>query len=336
MISLGWPWVFALLPLPWLVWRLLPAAAPSDPPLYSPLLARRYLDQAPVAAARPAPRRLRVLLLTLVWLLLLAAASRPTWIGEAVSLPTSGRDLMLAVDISESMLQEDMQVRGQRVDRLTAVKAVLGEFVQRRDGDRIGLILFGTQAYLQSPLSFDRDTVYRLLVEAQTGFAGRRTAIGDAIGIAIKRLRERPAAARVLILLTDGANTAGEVEPFQAAQLAAAEGVRVHTIGVGADELVLGGLFGRRRVNPSADLDEQLLQAIADATGGRYFRARDPEELERVYRELDRLEPIEQAPETLRPQRSLLHWPLGLAMLIGGGMALNLLAPWRRLRGAAP
>jgi len=265
-----------------------------------------------------------------------AAACAPRWIGDTVSLPASARDLMLAVDISESMLTEDLELDGEPADRLSVVKRVSGEFLRRRASDRLGLILFGSEAYLHVPLTFDHATLARLLAEAQIGFAGKQTAIGDALAIAVKRLRERPAPSRVLVLLTDGANTAGEVPPRQAATLAARAGLRVYTIGIGAEAMELPGLFGSRfgarRVNPSADLDEDTLRAIAEQTGGRYFRAHDREELEAIYAELDRLEPVEQEAQRYRPLVSLQHWPLGVALLLSLALALGLL--WRG-RGAA-
>jgi Ca-activated chloride channel family protein len=254
--------------------------------------------------------------------------SRPTWIGEAISLPATGRDLLIAVDISGSMQVEDMQIGRNQVQRIDAVKQVLAEFIERRRGDRMGLILFGTNAYLQAPLTFDNNTVRRFLLEAQLGFAGRETAIGDAIGLSVKRLRDRPADSRVLILLTDGANTAGAVQPDEAARLAADYGIRVHTIGIGADKMLVPGLFGSsfgsRTVNPSSDLDESTLMNIASETGGRYFRARNPAELVDIYRVLDQLEPVDQEEATYRPQSSLFHWPLGLAFIC------SLLLAWVR------
>ena len=217
---------------------------------------------------------------------------------------------MLAVDISGSMEQTDMELNGRAVTRLLAVKKVLNDFLSRRGGDRVGLILFGSQAYLQAPLSFDLKTIETLLMESEIGLAGKSTAIGDAIGLGIKRLRKRPDDQRVLILLTDGANTAGAIEPLKAAELAQMEQLKIYTIGVGATEMTVRGLFGSRRINPSADLDESTLTAIAEQTGGRYFRARNTAELDEIYRLIDELEPVEQDGEFWRPQRSLLHWPL--------------------------
>jgi Ca-activated chloride channel family protein len=227
---------------------------------------------------------------------------------------------MLAVDISGSMRIEDMQVGQHIIRRVDAVKQVGANFIARRLGDRLGLILFGTNAYVQSPLSFDTATVKRFLMEAQIGFAGQETAIGDAIGLAVKRLKERPAESRVLILLTDGQDTASTVQPLDAAKLAAELNIKIYTIGIGADEMTLPGLFGSsfgsRQVNPSADLDEEGLQKIAQLTGGQYFRARNPQELANIYGLLDTLEPVEQATEMYRPRQSLSYWPLLGALLL--------------------
>ncbi|OUS09418.1 BatB protein [Gammaproteobacteria bacterium 53_120_T64] len=320
MLSLLWPWMLALAPLPWLYrwWR-----RPADD-TQAALLAPVYAQLAADSPSGPAVSRNNwpsLALLTLIWLACLLAASRPQWIGEPIALPTSGRDLLLAVDISGSMEVEDMEVKGSLIDRLSVVKAVVGDFVERRSGDRLGLILFGDHAYLQTPLTFDRLTLNTLLQEALIGFAGKGTAIGDAIGLGVKRLKDKQENSRVIILLTDGANTAGEVEPLKAAELAAAYGVKIYTIGVGADEILRRSLFGVRRVNPSADLDEGTLRAIAAQTGGQYFRARNPQQLAQIYAILDQLEPVSQDAETFRPTRALFYWPLGAALL-GSGLLL--------------
>lgn len=269
-------------------------------------------------------------LAVLAWILLIVAAMRPQWLGELVEIPVTGRDLMLAVDLSGSMQEKDFILDGQRVNRLTAIKHVAGDFIDRRIGDRIGLILFGEQAYLQTPLTFDRKTVHTLLNESAIGLAGKATAIGDAIGLAVKRLRNRDEKSRVLILLTDGANTAGVVGPVAAARLAAKEHLKIYTIGIGADEMIIRDLFGRHRVNPSSDLDEKTLKKIADITGGEYFRARDTDRLEKIYRILDKLEPVAKDTRAYRPRSELFFWPLSLAMLIAA--VLVLVKQWRWTR----
>lgn len=315
MIEFLWPWAVAFLPLPLLVYLLVPKAERHEPALQVPFFAA-VTDYD--ATSGDAQRRalLRKSLLVLMWLALVLAATRPQWIGEPIELPTSGRDLLLAVDISGSMGTEDMTLEGRQTTRLAVVKDVVGEFVEGRKGDRLGLILFGTRAYLQTPLTFDRHTVRALLEETPLGIAGGKTAIGDAIGLAVKRLQQRPAENRVLILLTDGVNNVGEVDPTQAAKLAAQEGIRIYTIGFGAEEMTVPGFLFNRTVNPSAELDVETLTAIASLTGGIYQRARSSDELEDIYRALDELEPIEQDQETYRPVRSLFWWPLAFALVL--------------------
>lgn len=322
--SIAWPLLLLLAPVPWLLRLLLPASASAD------LQALRVPWFSSVAGGkgRWMRRPLLALAATLVWLLLVIAASRPQWVGEIESLPVTGRDLLLAVDISGSMDTQDMILNNTAVNRLKVVKKVAGEFIQRRHGDRVGLILFGSRAYLQTPLTFDTETTATLLDESEIGLAGRETAIGDAIGLAVKRLRDDAAADRVLVLLTDGANTSGEVQPLQASGFAARDGLTVYTVGVGADEMMVQDFFGSRVVNPSADLDEDTLRAIADQTGGRYFRARDAKSLEKIYEILDELEPVESDVETIRPVDELFYWPLGIAYVLALMAALFSIRPF--------
>jgi Ca-activated chloride channel homolog len=327
-LEFAWPWLFAVLPLPLLVAWLMPRAPERKG---TALRVPFYATFSRVASGKQSPpSRWRLLLAALAWVLLVIAAARPQFVGAPVHLPVTGRDLLLAVDISGSMETEDMQLGQQVTDRLTAVKAVAGNFIDHREGDRLGLILFGDQAYLQAPLTFDRKTVHTLLNEAAIGLAGKSTAIGDAIGLAVKRLRERPAENRVLILLTDGANTSGSVDPLKAADLAAREGVRIYTIGVGADEQLVRSFFGTQRV-PSTELDETTLRAIAEKTGGQYFRARDIESLQKIYALLDKLEPVSQDEQTFRPIHELYAWPLAGALLLTALLALGMTGVFRRV-----
>lgn len=314
MIHLEWPWLIAALPLPLLIRWLLP----SDSPQEQAALKVPFLDDFSDCAAQTSlkAQQWSQSIATIAWFLLVFACTRPQWLGEPVEQAVSGRDLMLAVDLSGSMEEQDFIINKQRVDRLTATKWVAGDFIARRTGDRIGLILFGTQAYLQVPLSFDRKTVVTLLNESVISLAGEMTAIGDAIGLAVKRLRNQPDTSRVLILLTDGANTAGEVVPLKAAELAAEHNLKIYTIGIGADEMIVRSFFGSRKINPSMDLDEKTLTAIAEQTGGRYFRARNTDELEQIYQILDELEPVEKDKQYFRPRTELFHWPLAFALLL--------------------
>lgn len=321
MIIFEWIWVWILFPLPWLFKWMLPKAANAD----QAVLRVPFFDNVKELSDKKLLEGNRKTIkyrffLFLMWLLLLTAAAGPRYIGEPVVIRAEARDLMMAVDVSLSMRQQDLRVKGEQVDRLEAVKSVLHGFIEERKTDRMGLILFGSNAYLQTPLTFDKKTLRILLDEAQIGIAGRQTAIGDAIGLALKRLKDRPAESKVLILLTDGANTAGEIPPVQAAKLAADKQLKIYTVGVGADEMVTPGIFGSsfgsRRINPSIDLDEDTLRSIAELTGGQYFRARNTEELRHIYDLLDDLEPTEADPEIFRPIQSLYYWPLGIVMAL--------------------
>ena len=360
MLTLDWPWLLLLLPLPWLVRRFSKPVEQQQAALQVPFYEQLTSSEAPPSGALVRP--LNGALLWLIWLLLLSAAARPLWMGEPQPLAQSGRDLLLAVDISGSMKAEDMQLEDDLLNRLDAVKAVLQPFIERRSGDRLGLILFGSNAYMQTPLTFDHGSLNQQLQEAQIGFAGDKTAIGDAIGLAVKRLRaeqsdppvpiksettnttQGPNAVqaksghdqRVLILLTDGANTEGQVTPMEAAAKAAKQGIKIYTLGFGADEMQVRSLFGRRTVNPSADLDETTLTEIASTTGGRYFRARNIDQLQQIYQLLDQLEPSQQAEQMIQPQQALFHWPLALALLLSLSLAVVKLSlgaqPWWRQR----
>ena len=312
-IEFAMHWAFWLLPLPLLVALFVPRVPVSNPaslriPFFKEL-------QAGMTQQKSHKSRIWLVLASLAWLLLVIAAARPQLIGDTIRMPVDGRSLMMAVDISGSMKRDDMELSGRVVTRLQAVKAVAGDFIKQREGDRIGLILFGTNAYLQAPLTLDRRTVNILLGEAALGLAGSNTAIGDAIGLAIKKLRDQPKENRVLILLTDGANTAGNVDPLKAADLASQEKVKIYTIGVGSDHQVIRTPFGVQRVKGN-DLDEPTLEAIASKTGGQYFRARDVKSLQEIYKVLDKIEPVSKDALSYRPVEELYHWPLGLALLL--------------------
>jgi len=331
MMSLLWPWALAILPLPLLLRFILPRAKQSnDAVLRVPDLADFEFDEGSSYINKKA--RWPLLLYTLAWICLVIAACRPQWTGDAIELPVSGRDLMLAIDISKSM---DLPIRHDRgsVKRITATKAVASAFIEKRVGDRIGLILFGDQAYVQAPLTFDRDTVNVLLQEAVTGLAGQATAIGDAIGLAVKRLSQQQSSQaevsegsmannqvqrnissdRVLILLTDGVSNRGEITPLKAAELAAKKGLKIHTIGIGN--------------RGSRELDEATLRKVAQITGGRYFRAYNTDDLQNIYAILDELEPVEKDVRSYRPIKTLYYVPLTASLIFAALLALLLYAP---------
>lgn len=315
MFEFAWVWLLLLLPLAWLARRFMPAVQRQEnSSLYIP-----FADEIRISNHTQdvfVPKKSWLLLLAaLAWIFLILAVARPQWLGEPVEVSRSGRDVMLAVDLSGSMQIQDFVLKGNQVDRLTATKMVAGDFIQRRKGDRLGLILFGSQAYLQAPLSFDRITVNTFLQEAAIGLAGKKTAIGDAIGLAVKRLKDKEHISQlVLILLTDGVNTAGELSPEEGVAMAKKIGLRIHTIGIGASAMQVDSFFGSQVVNPSKDLDEGMLKSIAEETGGKYFRAHDTKELEKIYAIIDQLEPIDADVQTFRPVQALFMYPLGLAM----------------------
>lgn len=321
MPEFAWPWIILMLPLPWLVRRWMRPASPGQA-LHLP---QPGLSFSSVSTG--GGRRASSWLLILAWLCLLAAAARPQWIGPPQAQQRSGRALMMAVDLSGSMRTDDMELAGQSVSRFGAVEAIAGDFITRRKGDEMGLILFGSQAFLVTPLTYDLSAVRAQLQGSAVGLAGSETAIGDAIAVAVKRLSALPEQARVLVLLTDGVNNAGSIEPRDAARAAKAAGVRIYTIGIGANRMRIPGFFGSQLVNPSAGLDADMLTSIATQTGGRFFRATDSHELADAYREIDALEPMPQQGPTLRPRHELFRWPL----LVGAFLLLMVIAP-RRLR----
>ena len=309
----AWPWALLLLALPLLFRWLLPARRHGSAlrvPYETRL--RAVAEEGKGLGGRRIPW-----LLWLAWLLLCVAAARPQQAGEAIQPPLAGRELMLALDLSGSMSEPDMQLGGRLVDRLTAAKAVLADFLDRRTGDRIGLVVFGRQAYVLAPLTLDHETVRQQLADSVVGIAGQETAIGDAVGLAVKRLRSQEGGQKVLVLLTDGVNTAGLLEPAKAAELAADEGIRVHTIAFGGEGSL--SLFGFQLPMAGAgdEIDEETLQQMADITGGRFFRARDAGELAGIYAEIDRLEPIERPGQSIRPMIERYSWPLAAALLAG-------------------
>ncbi len=334
MMTLLWPWALVALPLPFLFRILLPRAKQStDAALKVPYLSDFELGTSNAFNAQKS--RWPLLLYSLAWICLVIAVARPQWTGDSIEIPVSGRDLMIAIDISKSM---DLPIRHnlRSVSRISATKAVASDFIEKRVGDRIGLILFGDQAYVQSPLTFDRTTVTILLQEAVTGLAGQATAIGDAIGLAVKRLSEQNKLShdlfteknitdkklrnkssnlndQVLILLTDGVSNRGEITPLKAAQLAATKKLKIHTIGIGS--------------RGTRELDENTLRQIAKITGGQYFRAYDTADLQKIYQLLDELEPLEKDVKSYRPIKSLFYLPLAAAFAIASLLALILYVP---------
>lgn len=329
MISFAWPWLFLLLPLPLLVYWL-PQKRKNR--ISAALIIPQLLSGTPVTVTTSANKKSPLIILSLCWSLTVLALSQPQWLGETIDIPTEGREMMIAVDLSGSMQIEDMSLNNRTVNRLEMLKQVLGNFIERRVGDRLGLILFADDAYMQTPMTFDRKTVKQMLDESELGLVGRKTAIGDAIALAVKRFDAKQKSNKILLLLTDGQNTAGKITPEQALELAIAKDITIYSIGIGADVMLQQSLFGTRRVNPSSELDEKTLTKLAQQTGGKYFRAKDSQGMELIYDLLDQLEPIEQEQQQMRPLTALFYWPLSLAFLLGSGylVLVNLIPFIRR------
>ncbi len=311
----AWPWLLLAIPLPLLARVLMPARANPQPALRVPWGER--LRRVASGGVLEVGSRGFPWMAMLAWCLLCIAAARPQQLGPPIAPPQVGRDMMLAVDLSASMGEEDMELGGRLVDRLTAAKAVLADFLDRRVGDRIGLVVFGDRAFALTPLTLDRDSVRQQLDASVVGLAGRATALGDAIALSTKRLQQQRTEQRVLIVLTDGVNTAGVLEPAKAAQIARDAGVRIHAIAFGGEGGGALSLFGLRLPAGGDEVDEAGLQKIAQLTGGRFFRARDTEALAGIYAEIDALEPVQRQGQAVRPKIERYPWPLGLALSIG-------------------
>ena len=319
MFEFSYLWVFILLPLPLLARYILSPKKVSFMQIWIPLA--QGLQQNKIVKANPL---MSFFIPWLLWILLLSAIARPVWLDQPISIQQQSRDMILSLDLSGSMDEVDMPLNGKKVNRLTLVKSIVREFLTERQGDRLGLILFADHAYLQTPLTFDLQTISTMVDEAQIGLVGDSTAIGESIAMAIKRFVENENEQRVLILLTDGVNTPGTIKPIQAAKQAAKNNITIYTIGIGADEMIKRGIWGNRKVNPSADLDEKTLKQIATLTNGQYFRARNQDDLEKIYDTINQLQPIDSDVLEFRPEKNLFFWPLSLAMLILSLVVLSL------------
>jgi Ca-activated chloride channel family protein len=273
-----------------------------------------------------------VVLRTAALVLLLLAAARPQLYNVSREVRTPGVDIVLALDTSGSMRALDFKIDGDPVTRLAAVQKVVGEFIEKRRNDRIGLVVFGDEAFTQAPLTLDKGLLLGLVGKMEIGMAGDRTAIGSAVAVAGKRLKDVAGQAKILILLTDGRHNAGEVTPVQAAEAVRAVGVKVYTIGVGGKgpaPFAVDTIFGRRIVEQMVDLDEETLTTVARLGGGRYFRAADSEQLAEIYDIIDREEKTEAKVKEFFHFRELYHFLLIPALFLVG---LEILLRASRLR----
>lgn len=315
MFEIALPWVFIAWPLPVVLWLLSPRAPLQLPvalrvPFFNAMMSR--IEETKYASSQWSS----LIGLFVVWSLMLFALSGPRWVGEPRPLPREGYNIMLALDLSGSMEVDDMVLHGRPATRLAVVKRAAAQFVEDRKSDKIGLILFGSQAYLQTPLTYDHRSLLMRIEDSSVGLAGKTTSIGDALGLAVKRLQNVPSKGRVIILLTDGVNNSGVMAPLKAAELAAAEGIKIYTIGLGAqtDPRMNSPLF--LGLNAGVELDEDTLKEVANMTGGQYFRATDSQSLQSIYQTINQMETVTQEQQIIRPQHEYYAWPLALALLL--------------------
>jgi Ca-activated chloride channel family protein len=335
MFTFSWPWMGLLLLLPLLVRFLLPALKFKS---VFPILRFPHLNilQSAFPAYSLQDKKTGkpfLILLALLWLCLVLAMMRPQFVDQLTEVENKGYDIMLAVDLSGSMRALDFSTEKQTVNRLDVAKTVVSDFVKDRESDRIGLVLFGDSAYQYAPLTLDTLSVSQMLNETVISMAGDGTAIGDAIGIAVKGLRNRPEKSRIIILLTDGEDTASSIPPIQAAQLAKEYGIRIYTIGIGhKGQVPYPGQLGRI-VMVETNIDEELLRAIADRTGGNYFHASDTNALREVYEHIDKLEKTEEEARQYMIRTPLYRYPLSAGLLFLLAVSLLPLAEGRRRYG---
>ncbi|MCC8974706.1 vWA domain-containing protein [Bradyrhizobium brasilense] len=309
MFEFAWPWMLAFLPLPILVWWLLPPYRARQASVMVPFFDRlaAATGQTPQRGAVVLQRRrIQMVTAALIWALVVAALARPQWVGDPVTREVSARDLMLAIDISGSMDQRDFRGSdGAMLTRLDGVKRVVTDFIAHRHGDRVALVLFGTRPYVQVPFTQDLQTATALLAQTEVGMAGQQTAIGDTIGLAIKTFETSKAREKLLVLLTDGNDTASRVPPEHAADIAHQNGLVIDTIGVGDPAAT-----GENRV------DLGVLRSVAATTGGHFYRAEDGAQLQAIYADIDRLAPAKLDTLSWRPKQPLFQWPLGAAVML--------------------
>lgn len=301
MLSFAWPWMFVLLPLPWIlmyVFKKYHAATHVAPTITFPKMAKVQQAYAKSGNARRRVSLWQQIFVSIAWLLMVVSLMRPELVNDVAYSSNVGYDLMLAVDLSRSMDIVDFTEHGKPLSRIAATKKVVANFVRNREGDRVGLIVFAEQAFLTIPLTLDTGAVSKLLNNLLVGMAGERTAIGDAIGIGVQNLRKRPETSRILILLTDGEDTASRIPPIEAATIAQKSNIKIYTIGVGNK------------------LDETLLEKIANMTGGIYYKVTDVNTLQKVYQQIDSLEKSESAQRVVLIKTQLYQWFLGFSLLL--------------------
>lgn len=305
MLTFLYPWMFVAIVLPFLVRWLVPPRFESISAIRVPFIAR--LEAAGVDSYDDRTHQRSLIPAAIIWLLVLTALARPQWLEKPIERTIPTRDLLLLVDLSASMDHDDfLSPDGKAIDRLTAVKSVLDDFLVKREGDRVGLVVFGNSPFLQVPFTADLQLCQQLLDETAVGMAGPRTALGDAIGLGIQLFADSDAPAKTMIALTDGNDTASSVPPVEAARVARDRDITIHTIAIGDPETV-----GEEKI------DEDALREVASTTlDGQFFLALDREQLADIYDRLDQIETCEIQTVSHRPRRELYFWPLGLALVI--------------------
>ncbi|MBR4927677.1 MAG: VWA domain-containing protein [Alphaproteobacteria bacterium] len=312
-----WPWAVLFLFLPFLARKILPARVGSKNTI--PLALRvPFFNRLSsfLVEGKPQSNRKIAWLLALSWVAFVVACMRPVVFDEALTLPYQARNIMLTIDVSGSMAEQDFDINGRPVTRLTMVKKMADDFIQKRSEDNLGLVIFGSKAYLYAPLSYDKKTLRSLFNEVGIGIAGEQTAIGDALAQAVKGVVSAPSDSRVVILLSDGYANAGAVKVDEAIELAKKQKVKVYTIGIGSNEQLVRSFFGTMAVNPSLNLDEKMLTQIAEQTDGQYFRAKTTAELQDIYNVIDALEKADSDTYAVRPRHELFYIPLIVSMIL--------------------
>lgn len=307
-----WPFVFILLPLPYFVRHWMKPANNEQTTVINALRVPFFQQISAFALSTTQQYRPKAKIpLVLMWLFFICAAARPVWYGAVETFPQNARNIVLALDTSGSMQEQDFDVNNKPISRLSLVKTVADDFLAKRIGDRLSLVIFGSEAFTYTPLTLDTQTVRQLLKEVDIAIAGEMTAIGDALALSVANVAKLPAESRIVILLSDGYANAGVVSVPEALQLAKKLGIKIYTIGIGSEPKAIRDFFGfNQLINPAADLDEQTLSTIAEQTGGKYFRAKTTTELKEIYQTIDKLEPIEDKGQSFRPRKELFFIPL--------------------------
>jgi len=313
-------WVLLLAPLPILIYLVLPALRKRRSALLTPGFNRltEYSGQHPRSRAWVSRRNVfQWTALVLCWLMLIAAASGPQLVGKPDKKIKTVRSFLVTADISFSMNERDWVVNNKTHSRWDAVKILMKDFVSERKSDQIGLIFFGSHAYLQAPLTTDLQSIEWFLDQSEVGMAGQMTSLGEAIGFGLKVFKEDTLKQKVMLLLTDGVDTGEDISPLDAAQMAKQDSIIIYTLGIGSTK-------------PSTyTLDEQMLKDIAAVTGGKYFYAKDEDHLKEVYATLNTMEPVKYEEETYKPTVQLYYYPLAIAALLG--LVFHLLRSFKSL-----